>query len=173
MANIVPSDTHAISDTGHTADHNNITDVLGLLTAILASGAGPSASNAAPPGGNAANVAALVAALGWTGSGFGAGFWPWEFPVTAYGAKGDGKCVTDGAMSSSTSTTTLTCATSTPFTAGDVGKPILVVGAATAASPAITTLSTTIASFTNSSTVVLTAACQTTVSSAIVMPRQV
>src|SRR5580700_1274311 len=53
-----------------------------------------------------------------------AGF-PWQFNVVAYGAKGDGQIVTDGAMSSSSSTTTLTCATSTPFQAADVGKAVI------------------------------------------------
>jgi hypothetical protein len=47
-----------------------------------------------------------------------------EFPVSAYGAKGDGRIVTDGAMTASG--TTLTCATSTPFTPADVGKFVLV-----------------------------------------------
>jgi hypothetical protein len=93
---------------------------------------------------------------------------PWQFNVQAYGAKGDGQCVTDGAMSSSSSTTTLTCATSTPFKASDIGKAIMVVGAA-ASTPGITTLSTTISGYTSAGVVTLAAACVTTVSSAIVL----
>ena len=91
---------------------------------------------------------------------------PWRFDVTApaYGAKGDGKAVHDGAVTASG--TTLTCATSTPFTSGDVGKLVMVKGAG-AANPY--TLVTTIASFTDSGHVVLTAAAATTVTAALVM----
>lgn len=34
----IPSDTHAINDTGHTTDHNNATDVLVLITGTAAGG---------------------------------------------------------------------------------------------------------------------------------------
>ena len=85
----------------------------------------------------------------------------YQFNVQAYGAKGDGQCVMDGAMSSSTNTTTLTCATSLPFKAADVGKNIMVVGAASV-TPNITTLVGTITGYTSPGVVTISAACQTT-----------
>lgn len=93
---------------------------------------------------------------------------PSQFDVTAalYGAKGDGQVVLDGAMSSVTATTTLACTTSTPFKASDVGKAIMVVGAAAAG---VTSLVTTIATFVDSGHVTLNAACATTVSGAKVL----
>lgn len=88
----------------------------------------------------------------------------WVFNVRAYGAKCDGKVVIDGAMTASG--TTLTCATSAPFTAADVGKPIMVKGAA---ATGVTSLVTTIASYTDASHVVLASAAVNTVSGAQVM----
>lgn len=83
------------------------------------------------------------------------------FDVKQYGAKGDGQTVFDGAMTNTS--TTLTSATAN-FTANDVGKSIYVAAAASGSAD----LMTTIAAFTNSTTVTLTAACGHTVSSAIV-----
>lgn len=83
---------------------------------------------------------------------------------TGYGAKGDGKVRTDGAMTSGSSV--LTCATSTPFTSDDVGKKIMVKGAA---ATGITTLVATISGFTDSGHVTLSANAATTVSNAVVM----
>lgn len=83
------------------------------------------------------------------------------FNVKAYGAKGNTKIVLDGAMSSSSNTTTLTSATAN-FTSGDVGKLISVAGAGSAGG----ILSSTIATFTNSTTVILANAASTTVSGA-------
>lgn len=79
---------------------------------------------------------------------------PWVFDVTAsaYGAKGDGKVVADGAMTSGS--TTLTSATA-GFTAGDVGKAISVKGAAVSG---VTTLVTTIAAYVSATQVTLSAA---------------
>lgn len=91
---------------------------------------------------------------------------PWAFPVTNYGAQGNGQMVTDGVMSSSSNPTHLACTTSTPFQSGDVGKAIMVKGAA---ATGVSTLVTTIASVTDSGHVVLSAACSTTVSGAIVV----
>jgi hypothetical protein len=88
----------------------------------------------------------------------------WVFDVRAYGAVGNGKVVIDGAMTSGSAV--LACTTSTPFTAGDVGKAIMFKGAG-AAVP--TTLVTTIASFTDSGHITLTANATTTISSATVM----
>src|SRR5258707_15631463 len=56
-----------------------------------------------------------------------AGYYPWLFSVVAYGAVGDGQMAIDGAVSTGTPTT-LTCATSTPFKPGDVGKAVIVNG---------------------------------------------
>lgn len=56
MADTIPIDTHAIGDTGHVTDHNNIADMLGLLTQLLAQYS--NASNT-PPSGNSANVSAV------------------------------------------------------------------------------------------------------------------
>ncbi|MFC1418589.1 hypothetical protein [Streptacidiphilus cavernicola] len=97
------------------------------------------------PGTALTTAAAGVAA--WTGSLAGA----WVFNVTAYGAVGDGKAVADAAMASSGAI--LTSATA-GFTAGDVGKAIMVKGAGPTGQ---TTLVTTIASFQSSTQVTLNA----------------
>ena len=101
------------------------------------------------------------------GGGGSAATKPWEFPVSAYGAKGDGKIVTDGAMSSSG--TTLACATSTPFTAGDVGKFVLVWGAGAATAGDNLYLFTHITAFTDSGHVTVADAAVASVSAAGVM----
>jgi len=75
----------------------------------------------------------------------------WNGPKTPY---------TDGAMTSSS--TTLTASTSHPFTAQDVGKTITVLGAGVSGAA----LTTTIATFTDASHVVLSTAAGTTVSGA-------
>lgn len=91
---------------------------------------------------------------------------PYQFRVTdaAYGAKGNGKVVTDGSMTASSAA--LACTTSTPFTVADVGKAIMVKGAA---ATGITSLVTTISGFTDSGHVTLAAAASTSISSAVVM----
>ena len=81
----------------------------------------------------------------------------WQIAPETYGAKGDGKLVSDGAIT--TGTNTLTCATSTPFTAADVGKHILVWAAATST----TWLATTIATYVSASQVTLAANATNTV----------
>lgn len=91
---------------------------------------------------------------------------PWVFDVTAYGAKGDGKMVVDGSISSSTNTTTLTCSTSSPFVSGDVGKKIMIKGAA---ATGVTSLVATITGYTNASTVNISVAASNTVTNALVM----
>jgi hypothetical protein len=127
------------------------------------------------------NTSAATAFLTGTGSGSAAAApaWslppaarhalaPWRFDVTqaAYAAAGNGQVVTDGAMNSGASPTHLACTTSTPFAAGDVGKSIIVNGAGADSTSALVT---TIASFTDSGHVVLSAACSTTVSGAAVL----
>lgn len=95
----------------------------------------------------------------WSGSGgSGSATQPYQFQVTPLGAK----YVTDAAMSSVSSTTTLACTTSTPFVSTDVGKTVLVEGAGASGG----TLVTTIATFTDSGHVILAAAASTTVSAA-------
>ena len=98
----------------------------------------------------------------WVG---GAASKPWVFDVTAYGARGDGQVVTDGAMSSGSAV--LTSATAA-FTSADVGKAVLVKGAGGAG---VTTLVTTIASRQSATQVTLSAtnASGGAVSGALVM----
>lgn len=79
------------------------------------------------------------------------------YNIISFGAIGDGKKVLDAAISASSST--LTSATAN-FTAADVGKAIRVPYAAAAGVDLITT----IAGFTNSTTITLTASASTTVS---------
>jgi len=49
---------------------------------------------------------------------------PWQFAVSAYSAKGNGRLVIDAAMTAAGNT--VTCATSAPFKSTDVGKSIMV-----------------------------------------------
>jgi len=81
------------------------------------------------------------------------------YNVKDYGAKGDGKTITDGAIT--TGTATLTSA-SAGFTSADVGKQITVNGAGASAA----NLNTTISGFTNTTTVTLATNAGTTVSGA-------
>ena len=111
------------------------------------------------PAAGTALTATSSSTAAWTGTMSGS----WIFNVAAYGAVGDGKLVTDGAMTATS--TTLTSATAS-FTAGDVGKAVMVKGAA---SSTVSTLVTTITGFTNSTTVTLGAVAVTTVTSALVM----
>src|SRR5258707_14968702 len=89
MANVIPSDAHAVTDpAGHTTDHNNAADVLGLLAATVALQGNSDSAVTSPPGGNASAVTALQNMLTHR-----AGYYPWLFSVVAYGAAGDGKQV--------------------------------------------------------------------------------
>lgn len=82
---------------------------------------------------------------------------PWQFDVTApaYGAKGDGKMITDLVLNS---TTTATSA-SASFTSSDTGKHILIAGGAGSNAPLHTTIT-----FVNSTTVTLATAASITAS---------
>lgn len=82
---------------------------------------------------------------------------PWQFPVGAYGAKGDGRQLADGVMSSGSNV--LTSATA-GFTSADVGKLIIVNigGGGLQVNPLVTTIT----GFTNSTTVTLGATCSVT-----------
>ncbi|WP_327377994.1 hypothetical protein OG393_30955 [Streptomyces sp. NBC_01216] len=85
------------------------------------------------------------------------------FDITDHGAVGDGQAAADGAMSSAS--TTLTCA-SGPFQPADVGKAILVKGAAVTG---VTSLITTITAYTSATEVTLADAAALTVSGASVI----
>jgi hypothetical protein len=80
--------------------------------------------------------------------------------VAEFDARDDLVTVFDGAIT--TGTATLVCATSTPFTAQDIGKRITVARAGASAGQ----LTTTISAFTSSSTVTLAANAGTTASAA-------
>jgi hypothetical protein len=90
---------------------------------------------------------------------------PWVFDIATYGAVGDVRTATDGAMTSSAAT--LTCA-SGPFTAASnpVGKTVIVKGAA---ANGVTSLVTTILSRVSDTQVTLAANAATTVSGALVI----
>src|SRR5258707_1272797 len=98
-------------------------DVLGLLAATVALQGNSDSAVTSPPGGNASAVTALQNMLTHR-----AGYYPWLFSVTAVGAVGDGQMVTDGAVSAGRPTAPA-CATSAPFTPGDVGQAVVVNGA--------------------------------------------
>lgn len=83
---------------------------------------------------------------------------PRVYNVKLFGAIADGVETNDGAITSTSQT--LTC-TTCGFTSAAVGKYIIVAGAGTTGAPLVTTIS----AFTNSTTVTLTAAAGTTVTS--------
>lgn len=109
-----------------------------------------------------------TAASGATGNVIDAGhvhpLQPWQFWLPAYGAKGDGKMVHDGAMTATSAV--LTCATSTPFHNTDIGKWVLVRGAAASG---VTTLVAQITGFTDAGHVTLSVAASTTISNTVVI----
>src|SRR5687768_17046133 len=82
-----------------------------------------------------------------------------ETTLTSYGAVADARELRDAAIAASTNVLT---SPSAPFTAGDVGKSIVVGGAGAAAAK----LKTTIASFVSATQVTLAASAATTASSA-------
>lgn len=88
---------------------------------------------------------------------------PDVFNVLSYGAKGDGKFVTDCAATSASAVIT---SASNPWTSADVGKAVMVVGAAAAG---VTTLVTTIASYQNPGQVTLNVSAATTITNALCM----
>jgi hypothetical protein len=83
------------------------------------------------------------------------------FNVLAYGAKGDTKVVSDGAITSGTASLTSSTAN---FTSADVGKNIMVMGAVTSGA----NLNTTISAYVSSTQVTLSANASTTVTGASV-----
>jgi hypothetical protein len=82
--------------------------------------------------------------------------------VKAFGAIGDARTVSDGAMSSTVNPTYLSSA-SAAFTSNDVGKAVTVVGAGAAGVP----LTGTISSVSSSTVAVLSVSASTTVSGAV------
>lgn len=140
-----------------------LTTSLGLL-APLASPAltGVPTAPTASPGTNTTQLAstafvgAAVAAVGTR---------PDTFSVTAaaYGAKGDGKIVLDGAITSGLAVLT---SASNPFVSGDVGKYVMIKGAA---ATGVTNLVGTILTFTNAGSVTISVNASTTVTGAMVL----
>jgi hypothetical protein len=90
-----------------------------------------------------------AAAASWQDAASSTGAWVFDVTSSAYGAAGDGRMVTDGAMSSGSAT--LTSATAA-FTAGDVGKVVLVKGAGASG---VTTLVTTVSAYNSATSVTL------------------
>lgn len=88
---------------------------------------------------------------------------PWQFNIVDYGAVGDAKTVHDGAVTGGVAT--LTCATSTPFAIGHVGKSVLIKGAGPAG---VTSFRTTIAGYSSAGVVTLTDTPPTSVTGAVV-----
>lgn len=88
---------------------------------------------------------------------------PWVFNVAAYGAKGDGRIVVDGAMTASSAVLTSVTAN---FTSADVGRYVMVKGAAPTG---VTSLIAQVNSVTNGTTAVLAVAASTTITGAVVM----
>lgn len=89
---------------------------------------------------------------------------PWRFDITHYGAKGDAVVVHDGQVT--LADTTLTCATSTPFSPGLVGKPVLVQGAGTFG---VTAFKSTLAAYNGPDSMELADAPPTSITGAIVV----
>lgn len=85
------------------------------------------------------------------------------FNVASYGAVGDGKLVVDGVATASSAIIT---SASNPWVPGDVGKSIIVVGAAAAG---VTTLVTTIASYQSAGQVTLATNAITAISNCLTM----
>jgi hypothetical protein len=158
MPQVIPSDGHAVGDTGHTADHNNISDMLGLLSAVVSQASGPSTANSTTP--PAAGAVAALQSMNTNWSMLSEAYC--RFRPEAYGAKADGVVIYDAAITSGLAV--LTSATAN-FTAGDVGKQILIAAAGAATGSTFGTLATTISGFTNSTTVTLAANATTTVAS--------
>lgn len=142
------------ADGAYAQVENNLTDLTDAAAARTALGV-PATANTLSPTTAASTYSPLTKAE----SG------DWTFNVKAgYAAKGDGKVVTDGAMTSGSGV--LTCATSTPFASGDVGKSVMVKGAAAAG---VTSLVGTITGFTDSGHVTLSVSAATTVTNAVVL----
>lgn len=142
------------ADGKYLAKEGNLSDVTDPAAARTALGITPAAIGALTPAAAASTYSTL--ATGDTGS--------WIFNVKTYGAVGDGRMVSDGAMTSGSAA--LACTTSTPFVSTDVGKKIMVKGAG---ATGVTTHVATISAYTDSGHVTLSASASTTISGALVM----
>lgn len=142
------------ADGAYLAKEGNLSDVVDPAVARTNLGVTPANIGAL----TAATAAATYSPVATSDTG------PWVFNVATYGAKGDGKVRSDGAMTSGSAV--LACATSTPFVSGDVGKKIMVKGAGVTG---VTTLTATISGYTDSGHVTLSASAGTTISGALVM----
>jgi len=91
----------------------------------------------------------------------------YEFTPESYGALRNGRIVEDGAMTSGSAV--LTCATSTPFAAGDVGKYVLVWGVITSTNSEPGYLFATVTGYTSPSQVTLSASATITVTASGVL----
>lgn len=129
----------------------------------------PTTTNPRPPTGTTTVTGTAAVGLALAASGTSAGAWvgadfgDWVFNVRAYGAKGDGRLVTDGAITAGQ--TALTSAT-LALTAADQGKLVMVKGAGPTG---VTTLVTTIQAVNSGTSATLAAAASTTVTGALVM----
>lgn len=85
------------------------------------------------------------------------------FNVLNYGAKGDGKFVVDGVATASSAIVT---SASNPWVAGDVGKSVMVIGAA---ATGVTTLVTTILSYQNAGQITLATNAVNSISNCAIM----
>jgi len=151
MAQNIPTDAHTVGDPGHTTDHNNIADMLGLLSSVLAQASGTGGMSTIPPASQA--VTALQAML--TSQPL---LKPHQFVPEAYGAAGNGIVVTDAAITSGLAVLT---SASNGFATAAAGQPILVQGAGDATG--VRTLVTTILSVQSAGQVTLNANAAATV----------
>lgn len=154
MVQAIPVDTHVVGDPGHTPDHDNIADMLGLIASVIAQQGGSPNLSAIPPASAAVTVLQnLLTSQQLDNSR--------TFHPEAYGALGNGRMISDGSITTGTATFTSTAQAS--FTTGDVGKYILVAGAGDATGTR--TLVTTISAWLSPTQVTLATNALATVSS--------
>ena len=114
------------------------------------------------PSAGDALVATDADSASWSPAGTSAP--PYVFDITTYGAVADAKIVSDGAVTGGTAT--LTCASSAPFSAGLVGKSVLIQGAGV---DGVTAFATTFSSYNSPTSMGLAATPPTSITGAIVV----